>query len=65
MVKKYSSHVWIGQCALRLMQLKPGMSMFEAVQTAAANHPYAAHLEPERAADMLLAACPEGEANLG
>jgi hypothetical protein len=62
MAKKYTTHLWIGHCALRLMQLRPGMTMFQAVQAAAANHPYADHLEPQQAAAMLLEPQPQSEA---
>ncbi len=62
MARESSTHLWIGQCAVCLMQLRPGMTMFQAVQAAAANYPYADHLAPERAAVMLLEARPLREA---
>jgi hypothetical protein len=45
--------IWVGRFGAHLMQQLPSMSVTHAVQRAVATWPYASHLEPEAAADIL------------
>lgn len=45
--------IWVGRFGAHLMQLRPSMNVYHAVQRAVATWPYASHLEPEAAADIL------------
>ena len=45
--------IWVGRFGAHLMQLQPSMNFVSAVQRAVATWPYASHLEPEAAADIL------------
>ncbi len=54
MVHNQSSHSWLGRFCLQLMRMKPGLSVIVAVKHAVATQPYAAELEPERAARIFV-----------
>jgi hypothetical protein len=51
MVKKHSTHSWLGSFAGRLMQLRPDMSIGSAVRCAVENIHHATNRDPERAAE--------------
>lgn len=46
--------VWVGRFGAHLLQLRPSINVFHAIQRAVATWPYASHLEPEAAADILI-----------
>lgn len=46
--------VWVGRFGAHLMVVMPSVNLTRAVHSAVAAWPYAAHLEPEHAAEMLL-----------
>ena len=50
MVHNQSSHSWLGRFCVQLMRIKPELNVIVAVKHAVATQPYAADLEPERAA---------------
>lgn len=54
MVHNQSSHSWLGRFCLQLMRMKPGLNVIVAVKHAVATQPYAAELEPERAARIFV-----------
>ena len=54
MVANQSSHSWLGRFCVRLLRLRPGLNFIVAVKHAVAAQPYAAELEPERAAEIFL-----------
>ena len=47
--------VWVGRFGAHLMARVPSMNMMDAVTRAVATWPYASHLQPESAADILRA----------
>ena len=51
----HSGPIWVGRFGAHLMQFLPSMNLVDAVQRAVAAWPYASHLEPEAAADILRA----------
>jgi len=63
--ENHSTHLWLGQFAARLMELRPGMGLLEAVQHAVANYDCAEHLKPEQAAAMLATDYPSGGTEAG
>jgi hypothetical protein len=46
--------VWVGRFGAHLMVVMPSVNLTRAVHSAVAAWPYAAHLEPEDAAEILL-----------
>jgi hypothetical protein len=46
--------VWVGRFGAHLMLMLPSVGFTRAVHSAVAAWPYAAHLEPEAAAEILL-----------
>lgn len=50
-----SGPTWVGRFGACLMEMQPSISFISAVQHAVATWPYAAHLEPETAAEILRA----------
>jgi hypothetical protein len=53
-----SSNYWIGQFALRLMKLRPGLIALDAVKYAVSQCPYSDDLEPEYAVAAFLVGHP-------
>ena len=49
----YPATLWVGRFGVHLMARLPSMEVVDAVKRAVAIWPYAAHLEPEAAADIL------------
>lgn len=49
----HSGSTWVGRFGAHLMQLQPSMKVVNAVQHAVATWPYAAHMEPEEAAEIM------------
>jgi hypothetical protein len=58
MVANQSSHSWLGRFCVRLLRLRPGLNVIVAVKHAVATQPYAAELEPERAAEIFIETYP-------
>jgi hypothetical protein len=51
MIKKYSTHSWIGSFAGRLMQLQPDLSVASAVRCAVESIHHSTGLDPHQAAE--------------
>jgi len=58
MVHNQSSHSWLGRFCVQLMRIKPELNVIVAVKHAVATQPYAADLEPERAARLFVESHP-------
>ena len=54
MVHNQSSHSWLGRFCVQLLRVKPDLNVLVAVKHAVAAQPYAADLEPERAARIFI-----------
>lgn len=50
MAHNETSHSWLSSFCVHLMRMKPDLNVLVAVKHAVATQPYAADLEPERAA---------------
>lgn len=58
MVHNRSSHSWLGRFCVQLLRMKPGLNVIVAVKHAVATQPYAADIEPERAARLFVESHP-------
>ena len=58
MVHNQSSHSWLGRFCVQLIRIKPDLNVIVAVKHAVATQPYAADLEPERAARLFVESHP-------
>ena len=54
MAHNQSSHSWLGRFCAHLIRVKPDLNVIVAVKHAVATQPYAADIEPERAARIFL-----------
>ena len=65
MVHTHCTHSWLGSFAARLIQLRPELHIGSAVQFAVTSFHHAAHIDPERAAEIFAAAVPAIEPSRG
>jgi hypothetical protein len=56
--------VWVGRFGAHLMLMLPSVDLTRAVHSAVATWPYASHLEPEAAAEILLRRMAHGGAKV-